>query len=464
MEPRIVQNWLIQKVGIPSEDDSGMILYVLSAVRYLGTAEEAVVPTMLDGESITMLGGAGPVFDEIHNPRKLTVSEGIELVGAEALLDSLAEHVILPRSCRKLGNRAFANCSRLNKVDFPLIGFVELGSGVFAGCTALQTVQLPAGCMHIPAKTFAGCTALQQLRMPAVCLSVGEQAFAGCTALTGLRLPVGCRYVFGRAFEGCTAMRELQHGEDTFVSENAFGTRGQTDASADFTYRMRKDYSIEITGYMGSDTVLELPAEIDGAPVTGLGEALFAGRGKTAAAPLLRVTLSPWVKEIGSRCFADCDALEEVQLPERLYCLGESAFEGCTALRQIILPRMLRVMESRCFADCTALETAPLPPMLAELGWEAFAGCTALTELPANLRSLPKGCFAGCTGLREIAVPGTLTEYGPSAFAGCTGLQRVTLEEGCPTLPEEMFAGCTGLQNSSTSANEHEQGDPTDEI
>ena len=447
MEPRIVQNWLIEKIGL-SADETGMILYALAAVRYLGTAEEAVVPTALDGEPITVLGGAGPVFEEIHNPRRLTVPEGIEQIGAEALRGSMVEEVLLPRSCRTLGNHAFADCTCLRRVEFPMIGHTALGTGVFAGCTALESLRLPAGCLHIPEKTFAGCIALRQVRMPAVCFSVGKGAFAGCSALTGLRLPVGCRYVFGGAFEGCTALTELQHGEDTFVSEHAFNRceLGDAPAPAGFVHRRRKDKSIEIIGYTGNDAMVEIPVEIDGAPVTRLGAELFAGRGNASATPLVQVSIPYRVDEIERRAFAGCDALTEVQLPGRLYRLGESAFEGCTALQQIRLPKMLRVIENRCFAGCTALEAAPLPPTLAELGWEAFAGCTALTELPANLRSLPKGCFAGCTGLTDITLAGDLTEYGPSAFEGCTGLERVTLGDGCPPLPDGMFAGCTALQ------------------
>lgn len=91
-----------------------------------------------------------------------------------------------------------------------------------------------------------------------------------------------------------TAQKESSHagesaGELTFVSE---------------------PHGITITGYTGSEGVLVIPGEINGQPVTAIGDWAFA-----------------W-----------CNTLTQVQLPDTLTTIGEGAFAGCSGLTAIALP------------------------------------------------------------------------------------------------------------------------------
>ena len=45
----------------------------------------------------------------------------------------------------------------------------------------------------------------------------------------------------------------------------------------DFSYTVKEDGTVEITGYDGTETDVEIPSEIDGMSVTGIGASAFFG-------------------------------------------------------------------------------------------------------------------------------------------------------------------------------------------
>ena len=83
-------------------------------------------------------------------------------------------------------------------------GVTELAHGVFAGNTAITTVNLAnTSIAEIPSDCFAGCTALKTVTLPSTCTSIGPGAFAGCTALatfTGNGVTAVSHDEIGRAY------------------------------------------------------------------------------------------------------------------------------------------------------------------------------------------------------------------------------------------------------------------------
>ena len=85
-------------------------------------------------------------------------------------------------------------------------GVTALADGVFAGNTAIRTVNLANTSIEsIPDSAFAGCTALTTVTLPATCTTIGPNAFAGCTALSTFT-GAGVATVGANAFHGCAAL------------------------------------------------------------------------------------------------------------------------------------------------------------------------------------------------------------------------------------------------------------------
>ena len=88
---------------------------------------------------------------------------------------------------------------------------------------------------------------------------------------------------------------------------------------------------VKVVGFDGALSVaLTLPEEIDGLPVTEIGEGAFEGQER-----LQYLIASSDLKRIGEDAFKDCDSLEVLYLA-RSAEVGNGAFSGCTRLRAIM--------------------------------------------------------------------------------------------------------------------------------
>lgn len=95
---------------------------------------------------------------------------------------------------------------------------------------------------------------------------------------------------------------------------------------------------------------LEVPAYVDGEPVTSLGK----------------------------KCFAGCDTLTSVILPDTLQTIDDRAFANCPSLRGIFIPEQVTYIGTDAFFKCTALEAVSIPGSVNEIKSGAFYGCSSL--------------------------------------------------------------------------------------
>jgi len=139
-----------------------------------------------------------------------------------------------------------------------------------------------------------------------------------------------------------------------------------------------KDH-VERAEFRGSDLVdLDMPESI-----LIIGESAFRECRKLKTA-----RLSNAVCEIGAYAFRDCDALENIVMPgEMRYpdgtsgVLGIGCFEGCGLLREITIPEGVAVIGANAFHNCAALESVTLPRTLKAIRSGAFSGCARLKTL-----------------------------------------------------------------------------------
>ena len=167
--------------------------------------------------------------------------------------------------------------------------------------------------------------------------------------------------------------------------------RVRAEVSGDYQYRVLDDGSVEITGYVGSDTKLEIPREIDG----------------------------KLVKHIGDRAFSGCSGLIEIVIPDGVISIGGSAFYDCSGLTKIAIPDGMTSIEDAVFFGCSGLTEIVIPDSVTNIGRSAFVECSGLTEIaiPDGLLSIEKSVFYACSGLTEIAIPDSVISIGDEAFS-----------------------------------------------
>lgn len=168
-----------------------------------------------------------------------------------------------------------------------------------------------------------------------------------------------------------------------------------------FSYEMRDDGTVTITGYQGTETVLDIPSTVDNYVVSAIADHAFE-----ANWDITSVTLPSGLSEIGEGAFMDCGNLTSVTIPDTVAQIDRAAFAGCSSLTSIALPETVS----------TVME-------------EAFTGCASLTDLTVANASLEYDSW----GLVEGSEPLNVTITCPSGsaietWAAANGISTKTLE------------------------------------
>lgn len=228
---------------------------------------------------------------------------------------------------------------------------------------------------------------------------------------------------------------------------SAFAAESKSD---DYRYSVNADGSLTLTAYTGSEHSLHIPAELDGKPVTAIGESCFAG-----LLNLERVYVPEGVTELGSYAFECCADLQKTYLPDSLRRIGEGAFSGCAALSLVDIQDGLESIGRGAFLCCDSLVQLELPESLAELGDFAFAECEALSSvrfLGSGVTVLPDRLFHGCVSLNRLALPQSVSVIGKRAFSGCEALTNLYFGQELTGLGAYAFENCKRLSTLTVKA------------
>ena len=191
------------------------------------------------------------------------------------------------------------------------------------------------------------------------------------------------------------------------------------------------DTGITVVKYLGDDKDVVIPAQVNGKPVTVIGECSFEKMN------IFSVTLPDTVTVIGEGAFGQCKELKDIDLPDSVTELQGGAFRE-SGLETITWSDNLQTIGYSCFAN-TNLREIMLPNQLTELLSGVFMECDNLEKVIFNegLKLIEGYCFAGA-GLKEIVLSSTVTELQEMSLA-CPELESVTLNEGLMRIDSYAF-------------------------
>lgn len=210
---------------------------------------------------------------------------------------------------------------------------------------------------------------------------------------------------------------------------------------ADETSVTITDYPTEATG------PVEIPAEIEGLPVTAIGPQAFA-----LCAGVSSVTIPSSVTSIGSQAFLNCTALDSVEIPSSITDIGSGAFFSCIGLTSVTVPAGVTVLSDSIFNSCRGLTDVMILGNVTSVGNSAFESCSGLTTLviPATVTSVGTSAFSFCTGLTSMEIPSGVTSLPFGLFLGCTNLSSITLPVDLTSIGGSVFAKCASLTSIAT--------------
>lgn len=113
----------------------------------------------------------------------------------------------------------------------------------------------------------------------------------------------------------------------------------------------------------------------------------------------------------------------------------ESLYEGSVELEipEYVDGKPVTSLGKKCFAGCDRLTTVHLPETLTTIEDQAFANCTSLQGIfiPGRVASIGKNAFSKCTSLEAISIPESVNEIKSGAFNGCSGLKYIMYDDTC---------------------------------
>ena len=147
-------------------------------------------------------------------------------------------------------------------------------------------------------------------------------------------------------------------------------------------YFTETDTAAKVTGlsdYGKSLTVLAIPSEYHGKPVTSIYDNAFL-----SDTNITSITIPSTVTSIGKNAFSACASLTGVTIPDSVTSIGNNAFSACVSLTSITIPDSVTSIEDGVFGNCRGLTSITIPDSVTSIGYRAFGVCSGLTSIIYN--------------------------------------------------------------------------------
>ncbi|MBR2453554.1 MAG: leucine-rich repeat domain-containing protein, partial [Clostridia bacterium] len=226
----------------------------------------------------------------------------------------------------------------------------------------------------------------------------------------------------------------------------------------DFEYCINSEGGITLKKYIGDSLFVTVPAEIDGLPVTEIGNDCFR---EWMAYFLTKVTVPDTVKRIGDRAFYCCEQLKSVDLPEGI-SIGADAFTGtplahlnphtestpedtvkhtvfnglekefgkAVGEKEFIIGSEYTCLSS--LKNIASTVTVTVPETVTKIDCGGGKGCTLIIKGAAEIVRLGDS-------YKTVVIENPNVKISPKAFYG-TSIEALILPEGLTEIGEYAFA------------------------
>ena len=153
------------------------------------------------------------------------------------------------------------------------------------------------------------------------------------------------------------------------------------------------------------------------------------------------------VTSIGEDAFRNCRNLTSITIPDSVTSIGESAFSSCLRLTSITIGDSVTRIGLRAFFRCNRLTSITIPDSVTSIGENAFSACGSLTSITIGngVTSIGEGAFYNCVILTSITIPDGVTSIGEITFLNCRSLASITIPDSVTSIGDGAFSGCDSL-------------------
>ncbi|MDR3293013.1 MAG: leucine-rich repeat protein [Clostridiales bacterium] len=404
--------------------------------------------TVIDGKNIESYA-----FDGCSGLTKILLPENTETIGeyAFAYCSGLTE-ITFSEGLRTIGKEAFVGCGGLTSIMIPKsVTGIETyyGSASFYDCKGLTEIGVDPdnqfysaidGILYDKAQTkLLNCPA-QKSGVVEVADSVkyiGSGAFAGCSALTEVIIPESVKEVGYRSFYGCGGLTEIVVPNSVYFIgyEAFFDCIGLASVTLPFVG----------CGGVGEDETFDV--------VFGLSDVQYVFYGNRVPASLRKAVITGGTK-LNDNAFTECRGLTEIDLPESLESIGSMAFYACINLIRLTIPKNVAYIASTAFDYCQALAEISVDPenqYYSSIDGIIYnkeqtvlficpRGKTGEIFLPDGVLYIGNRAFYQCIKFTAITISASVERIGSQTFYYCPNLTSIKVD-----LQNENFSAIDGI-------------------
>ena len=252
-----------------------------------------------------------------------------------------------------------------------------------------------------------------------------------------------------------------------FAEDTSSSTKQEAQNGYMYAYKVNADgETVTITKVLGPvDSAnnglydIEIPTELGGCTVTGLGEYSFSGYLSAAQSNepyqfgrnIHSVTIPQSVTSIGDYAFSHCEKMDSLTINDATTSIGSWAFDECYKLTTLSLGKNITTIGDYAFLDCHTLDNVTIPPSVTSIGKSAFYRCYALTTLSLgeNIEKIGSYAFADCRHLTNVTIPEKVETIEPYTFGWCLDLKYITLPAGLTSFKDRLVSCPAGFTKQS---------------
>ncbi|MBE7037120.1 MAG: hypothetical protein E7403_07500 [Ruminococcaceae bacterium] len=213
----------------------------------------------------------------------------------------------------------------------------------------------------------------------------------------------------------------------------------------DLTYEIVNG-EIIITACNEYATLIEIPNEIDGYPVTTIGTEAFIG-----CYDLTSVIIPDSVITVEDYAFYRCSSLTNVTIGNNVKTIGKDSFFYCQQLTSIIIPDSVTYIGENTFSACHKLKSVIIGNGMTSIEATTFQNCSTLTNvvIGSNVKTIGRYAFGSCILLSHVNIPDSVTTIKEFAFHNCRQLTSLTIGNGLSSIGQGVFYTCNILKKIS---------------
>ena len=369
--------------------------------------------------------------------------------------------ITIPNSVTSIGDEAFYNCDGLTSLEIPN-SVTSVGDKAFGYCNGLTSVTI--GTSIIGYMVFSGCSSLTNVTILNSVRSIGNNAFYGCSGLTSIEIPSSVTSIGYEAFYNCTNLKTVMNysmlditkgsSDNGYVAYYADKVINAPNGSIEdnFIFGVVSGKNI-LTGYLGEDEALILPANYKGEDYV-IGKNAFSGN-----TSITSIEIPSSVTSIGDSAFEGCSGLTSIEIPSSVTSIGNSAFYDCVNLKTVINGSDLTFEDGSTDHGYIAYYADKVVNGLIE-GDFAFKEANGKYYLTGYLGNdthvvLPDkyngqgyvigtDAFNNCNNILSITIGSNVEEIEFNAFYGCENIAKVFW---LPNTPPEGYSNIYGYLN-----------------